>query len=161
MVIVVWVEEEGRLIRDKRGPRTLVGRKPIELPGTDGGGGERRRRCSGCRCKCESEYERHKGVATGLGCVDPVSVGGGEARGEETLVANGADVPEAVSAFDLTVRGDGIELFVGDVTSDGGRGVSCARDVRGGAIMIELFLVLATFSGSQFIRKSFRGAWNN
>ena len=62
-MIVVCVEEEERLVRDERGPRTLVGRKPIELPGIDGGVGERRR-LSGCRCRCESECERRRGVAT-------------------------------------------------------------------------------------------------
>ena len=32
---------------------------------------------------------------------------------------DGVDEPEAVSVFDLTVRGDGIESFVGDVANDG------------------------------------------
>ena len=51
--------------------------------------------------------------------MDPVSVGGGETTLEESLVAEGADEPEAVSAFDLTIRGNGIESFVGDVANDG------------------------------------------
>ena len=77
-MIVVWVEEEGRLVRDERGWRALVGCKPIELLGIDGGVGEPRRR-SGCRCRCESEYERRRDVATGRECEDLVSVVRGEA----------------------------------------------------------------------------------
>ena len=64
-MIVIWVEKEERLVRNERGWRTLVGHKPIELLGMDGGGEEQWQQCrSSCRCKCEPEYEQHRGVAT-------------------------------------------------------------------------------------------------
>ena len=90
-MIVVWVEEEGRLVMDERGRRALVGCKPIESLGIDGGVGERRRRRhSGCRCRCESEYERRRDVATGRGCEDPVSMGRGETGAGTAPDVNGA-----------------------------------------------------------------------
>ena len=91
-MIVVWVEEEGRLVRDERGRRALVGCKPIELLDIDGGVGERRRRWhrSGCRYRCESEYEQRRGVATGRGCVDPGSVAGRGAGAGTAPDVNGA-----------------------------------------------------------------------
>ena len=90
-MIVVWVEEEGRLVRDERGWRALVVCKPIESLGTDRAVGERRRRRhSDCRCRCESEYERRRGVATGLECVGPVSVVRGEAGASTAPDVDGA-----------------------------------------------------------------------
>ena len=111
---MVWMEEEGRLVRDKRGRRALVGCKPIELLGADGGVGERRRqqRRSDCRCRCGSECERRRGVATGRGCGDPVSVAG---RG-----AGAGTAPDVYGA------GNGIrEAATGRVNS--GKRVEAAR----------------------------------